>query len=513
MGKRESKKVMQARKAPSRAQAFPESNRFWRQLFILASSLGPILSYLLHERIFALRSALSSWWMGVCVAAERRRLPAPAFLASAATVACVAVFLSLFTWGTTVSYGDTRLGTVAAAGLADETVSQVESELVTVLGSDFSLDMERVSYDSGFVPRNTVVEPEALSETLNDELNLVTYGYTLCVDGRPMGVTRTREALDDLLAYLTTAYRNENTISVDFVENIEIKEGPVPVESISNLGDIALELCSTKAVEQVYTVVKGDTWSKIAESHDMTSEALQALNPGFDVDRLRVGDEILISAAVPYLTVKVTQTEYYTSDIPFEVQYVDDDTMWEGDTKVLTKGVYGQSDVVAEVTYVNNEETDRTVISTTVTSEPVTEVQAKGTLPRPDWAPTGTFRWPTHGTITSRYGYRHIFGSSNFHTGLDIANSYGTDIVAADGGIVTYAGWQGGYGYLVKIDHQNGYVTYYAHNSSLLVSVGDKVFKGEHIAEMGMTGKATGNHCHFEVHYNGERQNPANYLP
>ena len=53
MGKRESKKVIQARKAPSRAQAFPESNRFWRQLFILASSLGPILSYMLHERIFA----------------------------------------------------------------------------------------------------------------------------------------------------------------------------------------------------------------------------------------------------------------------------------------------------------------------------------------------------------------------------------------------------------------------------------------------------------------------------
>ena len=85
--------------------------------------------------------------------------------------------------------------------------------------------------------------------------------------------------------------------------------------------------------------------------------------------------------------------------------------------------------------------------------------------------------------------------------------------MAADGGEVIYAGWMGSYGYLVQIDHQNGYVTYYAHNSKLLVSVGDKVYKGEHIAEMGSTGRSTGNHCHFEVRYKGERQNPMNYLP
>ena len=156
---------------------------------------------------------------------------------------------------------------------------------------------------------------------------------------------------------------------------------------------------------------------------------------------------------------------------------------------------------------------ERIIESETVLTEPVTEVQARGTLERPSWAPTGTFRWPTSGSLTSKYGYRTIFGGSDFHGGIDIANKKGTDIVAADGGVVIHAGWMSSYGYLIIIDHQNGYTTYYGHNSKLLVSEGDKVYKGEHIAEMGATGRVTGTHCHFEVRYNDERQNPLDYLP
>ena len=216
---------------------------------------------------------------------------------------------------------------------------------------------------------------------------------------------------------------------------------------------------------------------------------------------------------MPYLTVRATQMEYYVAEIPYEIEYVDDNTMWEGDTRIITKGQYGTADTVARVTYQGTEEIERIVESQTVTTQPVTEVQARGTMERPSWAPTGSFRWPTSGNITSKYGYRSIFGGRSFHGGIDIANSYGTDIVAADGGEVIYAGWMSGYGYLVQIDHQNGYVTYYGHNSSLEVGVGDKVYKGQHIAEMGSTGRSTGNHCHFEVRLNGERQNPMNYLP
>ena len=130
--------------------------------------------------------------------------------------------------------------------------------------------------------------------------------------------------------------------------------------------------------------------------------------------------------------------------------------------------------------------------------------------------PTGTFRWPITGRITSRFGTRKSpggIGSTN-HRGIDIAAPRGTPVYAADGGTVTYAGWMGSYGYLVRIRHENtGYETYYAHNSSLTVSVGQHVYKGQQIARVGSTGNSTGPHCHFEVRYNGVARNPLNYLP
>ena len=79
-------------------------------------------------------------------------------------------------------------------------------------------------------------------------------------------------------------------------------------------------------------------------------------------------------------------------------------------------------------------------------------------------------------------------------------------------GTVIASGWQGGLGYAVTIDHGNGFQTIYGHNSSLLVKVGDHVYKGQQIARMGSTGISTGNHCHFAVKYYGTYVDPLNYL-
>jgi murein DD-endopeptidase MepM/ murein hydrolase activator NlpD len=193
----------------------------------------------------------------------------------------------------------------------------------------------------------------------------------------------------------------------------------------------------------------------------------------------------------------------------------DENSNQNSDTRVLSAGKNGSADVVANVTYVNGEETERTILSYVTLINPVTEQQARGTKERPTWLPTGTFRWPCSGNITSRFGYRHLSYSyaSTYHKGIDIANRRGTAIYAADGGTVTYSGWMSGYGYLIIISHGNGYETYYGHNSSLLVGVGSHVYKGQQIARMGSTGNSTGNHCHFGVMYNGVFKNPLNYLP
>jgi len=128
---------------------------------------------------------------------------------------------------------------------------------------------------------------------------------------------------------------------------------------------------------------------------------------------------------------------------------------------------------------------------------------------------TGKMIWPISGPITSPFGWRThpIFGTRILHTGIDIGADYGDRVVAADSGIVIAAGWMGGYGKAVIIDHGNGIATLYGHNSELLVAEGQRVVKGQTIARAGATGYATGPHVHFEVRVNGTPVNPLPYLP
>jgi len=497
----------------SRRSAFPESNRLLGQLRILTRAMIPFFLARLSGAMWRLRAAFFSVFVKLRSASEHFRIPAVVFLFATILVVGASVFNSIFTTGTTVVYDGNELGIVSTQEEADTALSAVESELAGVLGEDFTLDMSLVSYSTGLVSRRSVVNEDTIETNLNDQLDLVTYGYSLYVNNELIGSTRNKAALEALLEQVKAPYLNENTQSIEFLENVEIREGYLPNDAFCNLGDIVLKINETKEGEVIYIVEKGDTWSRIAKNYNMSSDELERLNPGFDIDKLQIGDELLISNAVPYLTIQVTQYEYYVADVPYDVEYIDDPNMWEGDTEVVKRGVYGQADTTALVTYVNSEETAREITEQVTISEPEAAIYRRGTAPRPSWAPTGSFRWPASGSLTSRYGYRNIFGGRSFHSGIDIANSKGTNIYAADGGIVTYAGWMSGYGYLVRIDHQNGYVTYYGHNSKMLVDVGDRVHKGQHIAEMGATGRVTGTHCHFEIRYNGNTQNPLNYLP
>ncbi|MBI3943297.1 MAG: peptidoglycan DD-metalloendopeptidase family protein [Chloroflexi bacterium] len=118
---------------------------------------------------------------------------------------------------------------------------------------------------------------------------------------------------------------------------------------------------------------------------------------------------------------------------------------------------------------------------------------------------TGGFIWPTRGYITTYFSAAHV--------GIDIAFPLGTPIYAADSGYVTFAGWSGGYGNLLKIDHGNGVETWYAHMNGFLVNVGQNVERGTQVGSIGLTGRTTGPHLHFEIHVNGVEQNPMGYLP
>ena len=118
---------------------------------------------------------------------------------------------------------------------------------------------------------------------------------------------------------------------------------------------------------------------------------------------------------------------------------------------------------------------------------------------------------PVQGTISSRYGVSSRIRVST-HTGLDIAATTGTPINVVSDGTVTFAGWSGSYGKLVKIDHGNGVETWYAHTSKMYVTAGEQVSAGETIAAVGSTGNSTGPHLHFEIRINGKTVNPQNYV-
>jgi len=122
--------------------------------------------------------------------------------------------------------------------------------------------------------------------------------------------------------------------------------------------------------------------------------------------------------------------------------------------------------------------------------------------------------WPTQGRFISGYGNRRdpITYDLSFHSGVDIANSRNTPIYATAYGTVVYANYRGAYGNLVIIDHGYGYETYYAHLNRIEVSKGENVSRGDRIGLMGSTGRSLGDHLHYEVHLDGETQDPKDYM-
>jgi murein DD-endopeptidase MepM/ murein hydrolase activator NlpD len=140
----------------------------------------------------------------------------------------------------------------------------------------------------------------------------------------------------------------------------------------------------------------------------------------------------------------------------------------------------------------------------------IREAQAQaGTASTSTGAPSAAgFIWPVNGTVVSGFGMRW----GRMHEGIDISAASGTPIWAAAAGTVIYAGWLGGYGNLVVVDHGNGLATAYAHASAILVGVGQQVAQGETVALVGSTGYSSGPHLHFEVRVNGSAVDPLLYL-
>ena len=234
------------------------------------------------------------------------------------------------------------------------------------------------------------------------------------------------------------------------------------------------------------------------------------INAKYDDYAIMTAEEIMKKAEGKFSISLSTDIVYDVKlDCNTKVEY--DDTQDTNYEKVKVEGVDGEKRVTMRTTFVDGIQTDAYVTSAEVTKEAVDGVVVRGT--QESGTGTGSFMWPVPYTheISSYYGPRW----GTMHYGIDVAGSgiYGQAIVASDSGVVTQSGDYGdGYGYCVVVDHGNGYSTLYAHCSSLAVSYGETVSKGDTIAYVGSTGYSTGPHLHFEIREGSAKLNPLDFV-
>ena len=435
------------------------------------------------------------------------------FLTVCAALGVALTLTTLYTPSYAVLVDGEQVGVVADQAVVTQAIQEVEAEGSSLLGYQYQVEGD-VGYQFALTLKTDLDSQSEIEDYFYQQLDTVSSHLRQCevlVDGRSIGVVKDEATLNSMLNEMKEQYVTENTTSADFVETVSVNY-VYASDSLMTVDEMKAALEANTTGDTTYTVQKGDTFNAIAYANDMSVSDLKALNPNVDINRLMVGDVLNVKELIPVLSVQTVENVTYTQAIECPVVEEEDSSMYIGDSKIITQGVEGEAQITADVTYVNGVEQQREILSSTTLREPTTTVKAVGTKEKPKTASKGTYIWPVSGRITSYFGGRYIFGGYSYHSGLDIAVSYGTTVKAADGGTVTFAGTKGTYGKLVIITHDNGTQTYYAHNSSLLVSAGDKVYQGQAIAKAGSTGRATGVHCHFEVRVNGTAVNPLNYL-
>lgn len=436
-----------------------------------------------------------------------------AFLLTSGTLGLAMTLSTLYSASYVVTIDGIDMAVVLNPTVVEQAILEVESQGSRIFGEEYTVS-NQVSYQFGLHLNNELTDSSGIEHYLYSQLEDIGSAllrYEVRLGGKSLGILQSEAQLEQVLEEILEEYRREDTISAEFVETVSLRE--VYEGDYLDLAELKEMLTANTTGETTYTIASGDTFNAVAFQNDMTTNELQSLNPDVEPNRLYIGDVLNVKEVIPLLSVETVNHEFYTESIPCPVEERSDNSIYIGTSKIVAQGVEGEAEVEAKVHYLNGRKVETEVISTTVLTEPTTTVKAIGTLERPKTASYGSFVWPTTGRISSYFGGRTLYGVYDYHSGLDVASSYGTNIVAADGGTVTFAGWRSSYGNMVIITHDNGWQTYYAHCSSLLVSSGAKVYRGQSIAKMGSTGNSTGNHLHFEVRINGTAVNPLSYLP
>lgn len=295
---------------------------------------------------------------------------------------------------------------------------------------------------------------------------------------------------------------------VEFREKVSVENTNVSPEKIITSSKVVHKLTTGYTHKVKYIVKPRDTVSSIVKVMNVLPETIYRNNRSVGEKRLKGGQVLDLNDPKPIITVKTVET--YVEHLVIKPQRIKkkDPTMRSGKSKVVQKGKQGLKLMSYRLIKDNGKLSDEQCINQKIVERAIPEIIIYGTKVIRGKG-TGSFRFPINGNVrvTSGFGKRR----GRRHNGMDLKSS-NRSIVAADEGIVEFAGENKGYGKCIIINHGNKFKTRYAHLENIKAKVGDIVEKKQTIGIMGNTGNSTGTHLHFEITKNGTVQNPHKYL-
>jgi len=423
---------------------------------------------------------------------------------------------SLYTSGCVLKVDGAELACLSSQEEAEAAVTAAEAWASEFLDGPSNLT-SRVEMEQVRTRKNELADPEEAQDLLQERVEGLVDVWEVTLDGERVGAVEDGSSLNDLLGEIWGPYLTADTLEAGFEPEVKVTRTLAAEGSAEGLDAIRAALTANRVGETIYTVQPGDSVIGICNAHGIKRTELEQLNPEKDLSVILVGEELVVKAPTPLLSVRTVDRRSYIDHIPIQTVRRKTDELFVGEEDLSNPGKEGWGHYVAEMTFLNGEEQTRNVESmdTIIPSEDA--LVLVGTKEPPAAEATGEFQWPVQGHITSYFGLRFLFGQNGFHSGLDVGAPNGSRIRAADGGVVTFAGEGTGVnetlGNYVCINHGNGYQTIYGHCSVLEVEEGEQVYPGQTIARVGSTGRSTGNHLHLMVKKDGVNIDPLTVLP
>ena len=331
-----------------------------------------------------------------------------------------------------------------------------------------------------------------------------TAAYGVYANGSFVAANTDPSVIADAVTAVRIAAQGGDDLEVELTGTLEVKSLYYPVTALRAGSEITELLLGSS--DELYRTVNAGRSSIVAVDIDASLDETMFFGPGGGqvVSSETDGDGRLI------VSIKVTET------VPFITEYRRNDELFIGTYEKSQDGADGKKEVIYQITYEDGVPVSREVISEQTVLAPIPKVIDEGAKTKPSTASKSDYEWPIKRsfTLTDTYGGRTVYGKYSFHYAIDLAVPTGTPIYAANGGVVTKSDYNSSYGYHVIIKHDNGQETLYAHmRTDPIVSVGERVYQGQQIGEVGSTGYATGPHLHFEIRIDGEKVDPLKYLP